>query len=184
MQANHDQPKSYGHASEDARTAHPGASAGLWPRLRSAALLVVVGTGLAWLALNHPLASDLTPRCPTEQFMGFYCPGCGSTRATHHLLNARPGVAMSYNPALVLVGLPLGAWYLARTGIFVATGRRLKIPGIPGWAGWAALVLLLSFTLARNLPMTWAQALRPTPVEQDRALYQQQHPQADEKAEP
>lgn len=136
--------------------------------------LITILSGLAWLAMNNPLGNNWVPRCPTEQFMGFYCPGCGSTRATHHLLNARLMSALAYNPALVVVGLPLGLWYLARTTAFILFGRRVKFPMIPAKAGWAALILLLAFTALRNLPFTWADHLRPTAVNEDRTQFQKQ----------
>lgn len=141
-------------------------------RFRSAVILVGVLFALGWLAINNPLSHSYLPRCPTEQLMGFYCPGCGSTRATHHLLNARLGVAMRYNPLMVIVGVPLALWYLLRTSVFVATGNQLKIPGIPSKIGWAALILVVVYTAVRNFPGDFPERLRPTPTDEDRANYQ------------
>ncbi|MEM9414920.1 MAG: DUF2752 domain-containing protein [Planctomycetota bacterium] len=109
------------------------------------------------------------PRCPTEQFGGVYCPGCGATRATHHLLQGRFAVAMGYNPLLVIAGAPLILYTLVSWGYHAATGRRFKRLVMPGFVGWLMLVVLVGYAVARNLPGEAFEGLRPTPVEVDRA---------------
>lgn len=177
MAIDSEQSKSYAETPADAITSSEQANSSGWQRVRSALLLVVIFSGLVWLGMNNPLGQSMLPRCPSEQFLGFYCPGCGSTRATHYLLNARLSQAMGYNPMLVIIGIPVGIWYLIRTSLFVVKGKRLRLPGIPSKAGYAALVVLLLFTASRNLPMSWADALRPTEVEKDRESFEQQQPQ-------
>lgn len=173
MTVNHDQSQSYGQNTLPATAAQHDPPAGVFPRLCAAAILLVICSGLAWVALSNPLGHSLIPRCPTEQFLGVYCPGCGSTRATHHLFNARLSEAIAYNPVLVFIGLPIALWYLVRTLLFIIKGRRITLPGIPRMAGYAALALVLAFTTVRNLPVPWAEALRPTAVDEDRQRFEQ-----------
>lgn len=141
-------------------------------RLLSAGCLVLILSGLAWLAFNNPLAHSFLPRCPTEQYAGFYCTGCGATRATHHLLQGRPTTAMAYNPLLVIAGTPLILLTLASLGYQAATGRRSRRPSLPAFVGWSALVIMIGFGVARNLPGEVFEKLRPTPAEADRAALQ------------
>ena len=173
---NDDPPQSYALPDQDAIEGINSTKASAKQRIRTAVFLLIILIGLGWVGIRNPLGHSLIPRCPTEQFAGFYCPGCGSTRATHHLLNARLTEALSYNPMLVFVGMPVAIWYLVRSGLFIIKGKTIALPHIPPKVGWVALVLLLMFTVARNLPVPWADALRPTTVEQDSALYEEKHP--------
>jgi len=50
--------------------------------------LLALGIGLAILYFFvNPSEVDFLPKCPLYATTGIYCPGCGSQRATHQLLN-------------------------------------------------------------------------------------------------
>jgi len=51
---------------------------------------------------NNPESSGFFPSCPFHSLTGWDCPGCGSQRATHHLINGRVVQAFGYNPLMVL----------------------------------------------------------------------------------
>ena len=144
-------------------------------RYVSAAVLLVALIGLTYLAFNNPLNQPVLPRCPTEQFAGVYCPGCGATRATHHLLQGRPAIAWGYNSLFVILGVPLILWSLITLGYHVITGRRIRRPNLPPAVGWGVLVVMLGYAVVRNLPGERFDALRPTAVEQDRTELQSAH---------
>ncbi|MCU0451667.1 MAG: DUF2752 domain-containing protein, partial [Bernardetiaceae bacterium] len=70
-------------------------------------LSIVVGTlvVLALVPIYHYFPPETTPgfpRCPFRLVTGYQCPGCGSQRAIHHLLNLRVGKAFAANPLLVI----------------------------------------------------------------------------------
>lgn len=82
---------------------------------------VILGVLLALIALSgllvylnfdpsDPAQSKFFPKCPVLYLTGFKCPGCGSQRAIHALLNGDMTQAATYN-ALLLVALPLIALY-------------------------------------------------------------------------
>uniref|UniRef100_UPI004055EB1F DUF2752 domain-containing protein n=1 Tax=Alistipes sp. TaxID=1872444 RepID=UPI004055EB1F len=50
-----------------------------------------------------PSSSRLAPKCPFKFFTGLDCPGCGSQRALHALLQGNFVEAFWYNPFLWLV---------------------------------------------------------------------------------
>lgn len=56
-------------------------------------------------ALFNPAEYPLFPQCPFRQLTGLLCPGCGSQRAIHQLLNGHLLAAVRYN-AFVVVTLP------------------------------------------------------------------------------
>ncbi|HEY9254807.1 MAG TPA: DUF2752 domain-containing protein [Stenotrophomonas sp.] len=105
----------------------------------------------AWLLYRfdpNAAGSPFLP-CLFRALTGFYCPGCGMTRALHALLHLDLGTALRMNPLVV--------------------GGLATVPGLLAWkAGWRArwfapvvsvmsrpnfwLVLLPAYWLARNLP--------------------------------
>ncbi len=100
--------------------------------------------------------------CPVYLLTGFYCPGCGASRALRSLLHLQFYQAFRYNPALVLL-LPFMIWYIAARLIdYVRTGGnhvdgRLSIRLL-----WWVLALLILYGIARNLPFFPFNLLRPT----------------------
>ncbi|MEO7478123.1 MAG: DUF2752 domain-containing protein [Lysobacteraceae bacterium] len=125
--------------------------------------LVALATGAvgAIATLRHlsPYAThSVLPPCPLHALTGIYCPGCGATRALYSLLQGDLPRAMTMNP-LLLIALP-----------FVA----LMVLHIAGWRPRALdpvmrvlanpklwLVVLVGFTVLRNLPFAPFNALAP-----------------------
>ena len=108
--------------------------------------------GLVWLYYTYnPSGNNLFPRCPSNQFLGIICPGCGSQRAIHQLLHFNIGGAFRANPLLV-VSLP----YIITGIAFENKNVRNKYPAIrKALFGKKAIILLLIiitiYTLYRNL---------------------------------
>ena len=50
----------------------------------------------------NPENSNLFPKCPFKILTSYECPGCGSQRAIHYLLNLKIGSAFKANALLVL----------------------------------------------------------------------------------
>jgi len=92
------------------------------------------------------------PECMFHRVTGWYCAGCGMTRASYAMMHLRFGEALRYNPLgvvllpLALLGISLEAtgWVLGRKDFF-----RLHL-GARG--ALVILVLLMVFFVARNLP--------------------------------
>lgn len=116
-------------------------------------LIVVVILFLAIVYKNHdPSAGDsLFPPCPFYSTTGYKCPGCGSQRAAHALLNGEIGRAWSYNPLLlfflpylILAGLAeyANVHVFGEKGSEFLTHRKLI---------WAFFILIIGFWLWRNL---------------------------------
>lgn len=134
-------------------------------RLGAIAILAVAGVVLAILARHHPHDFTFLPPCPSAS-LGFACAGCGSTRAVHFLLQGDVAAAWRHNPMLVLVGLPFAAVAAVSLVRAAATGRWPRSPLPPQASarlGLGLVILLLGWTLVRNLPGETFSALRPPP---------------------
>lgn len=114
---------------------------------------------------TDPESSVLFPKCPFHLLTGLECPGCGSQRAIHSLLNGDIGAAAHYNLLLVLAIPYLGL--LAALEVTRHILLHLNVPekiknkvshGISrtvailyhGRAAWIVLAVVLLFWLLRN----------------------------------
>lgn len=105
--------------------------------------------GAGYVAAVDPSGGGLYPACPFRVMTGWWCPGCGMTRAVHHLLRGDIVQALRFNlfVALVLAGVAAGwlGWLLRAAGR--PTGVR-----VPPFAYGVAVVMLVGFGVLRNLP--------------------------------
>jgi hypothetical protein len=93
------------------------------------------------LYVLEPEASRLYPSCPSKLILGLDCPGCGTLRALHNLLNANFLLALSYNP-LMVVSIPVLIHTLFRP-------KWVQAPAAP----WIVLAVLAAYTALRNIPI-------------------------------
>lgn len=59
----------------------------------------------------NPSTSKYFPKCLLYSLTGYKCPGCGSQRAIHSILNGNFIEAIKYN-AFLMVAIPLIVFYL------------------------------------------------------------------------
>ena len=110
------------------------------------ALLLVFG--LIYYALD-PASSQLFPQCIFLSLTGYKCPGCGSQRAIHALLNGDVVGAFRYN-ALLLIAVPWIALCL------FAEAQRTRRPRLyarlnPPLLIWLFLIMVILWWLLRNI---------------------------------
>ncbi|WP_410548700.1 DUF2752 domain-containing protein [Allomuricauda sp. CAU 1633] len=88
------------------------------------------------------------PKCPSYQYLGIYCSGCGSQRAIHDLLHLRIGDAISHNMLLLPALFVLMQHGLVKVGV-LKTRSLLNYRFAP----IIVLIIVLVFMLLRNLKM-------------------------------
>lgn len=131
-------------------------------RLAAPAGVTAAVAGLAGFVLTHnPHTHTLSTGCPFLAVTGFYCPGCGGTRAVYDLMVGDFGSAVSMNAFVVFVFVPLavigfGYWWGR------SLGWRLPAFNPPSWAIWSAVGAIAAFWVVRNLP-SLVQVLSPQP---------------------
>ena len=105
----------------------------------------------AYVTAVDPSGGGVFPACPFRSLTGWWCPGCGLTRATHHLMHGDLLGALRYNVllpfVLTLITLLWVDWYARSTGRRSLLQRR-----IPRWAPAAGIAVAVAFAVVRNLP--------------------------------
>ena len=113
--------------------------------------MLLMFVAIVALDLFDPATSGLFPPCPLRYLTGWYCPGCGSLRAMHQLLQGNLRAAWALNPLTVLL-LPVLVYGMASYAVFELRGQhlpRLFLPAI--WIRALCAVIIL-FGIARNIP--------------------------------
>ena len=98
------------------------------------AVAVVGIAGLTFLYFVNPADISGFPRCPFLVLTGYQCPGCGTLRGIHSLLNLRFHEAWNYNPAMV-VAIPViaGLVFSARFRRSVIVSRTILVATLCYW---------------------------------------------------
>lgn len=102
---------------------------------------LLAALGFSYLAIS---ALGFGFRCPIHSLTGFYCPGCGSTRAVRALLNGDLQLAFHDNalllaaPVLMVIGAVLNKYWKNRMWLYVFLGL--------------LFIAVVSFTVLRNQP--------------------------------
>ena len=117
-------------------------------------LMFVIMAGIYLFANYDPEKFRFYPKCPVYVLTGYQCPGCGSQRAFHHLIQGDFATAFQYNPLIMLL-IP----YIL-TGIYLEymTNRnqsavaRIREILFSKWAILVLAIIFISFTVFRNLP--------------------------------
>ncbi len=99
----------------------------------------------------EPRGQFFFPRCWLHETTGLLCPGCGSTRALHALLNGEFRAAWRFNPLAVLA-LPLCGAFAIRQVRGVWTGRWWPNPLNNRYVIACLLGTVFGFGVLRNLP--------------------------------
>ncbi len=90
--------------------------------------------------------------CPTKLIFGVTCPGCGSLRAIYSLLHGDVPAALHYNAVGVLaMGLLLVAFVAYCVRLW--TGRRVRSWQHLRYSGVVVLVIVLAWSVIRNIPV-------------------------------
>ena len=113
-----------------------------------AVIVVAVLLALVYFALD-PASSELFPKCAFLELTGYKCPGCGSQRAMHALLNGDVGTAFRYN-AMLFISVPWLALCI------YAESQRVRNPRLylrlnSQLLIWLFLAMVLLWWLLRNI---------------------------------
>ena len=127
----------------------PRRRAGPWWRILLFPVLLVLGLVLGHVEFG---TSGVFPKCQLHELTGLHCPGCGGTRAFEALAQGDVLLALRMNP--FGVGLIACLTLLVMRTSWEAVFPEKRWPRLPfgDRAAWGVVVLLVLFTVLRNLP--------------------------------
>ncbi len=110
-----------------------------------------IGTGCLYVGLSSPETSQIMPPCGFWLATGFYCPGCGMTRALHSFLHGDLIRAFQFNAVLVLV-LPVLIYLYVWWATWAFTGKELPRIKVSRNVTWLIVGIVVLFIVGRNFP--------------------------------
>lgn len=122
----------------------------------TAGLIIII----AVLYLFNPAVSALYPRCMFNLVTGYFCPGCGSLRALHHLLHGNFIDAAKMNPLLV-TAIPIISVNCFIAGLCNRKFVTFQPPFNSTYAAIIVFCIMIFYTIARNIPLPPFNLLAP-----------------------
>lgn len=120
--------------------------------------------GLIVLYFGHPTTGYAwMPRCPFYMLTGFYCPGCGSLRAMHYLLQGNFAESFRNHPLFLPMLICIILFYGKRI-IEFRKGKNITFRGEMTLAV-TILIVFIIFFIIRNIPLDlleWTRPPKPT----------------------
>jgi hypothetical protein len=125
-------------------------------------ILVVLFAGIALcLYFFDPIKVKIYPKCPFRILTGYYCPGCGSTRALSKIVTGDYASAFKYNSLLAVVFPFLAVYFLNLfSRVFL---RKDFFEGfiMPAYLIYILLAIFIIFGVLRNIPVYPMNLLAP-----------------------
>jgi hypothetical protein len=118
---------------------------------RPFAALAAVALPTAYVASVDPNTPGHYPLCPFRQATGWWCPGCGGLRCVHALSHGEFTGALHDNLLAVVLFAVLGVLWVRWVFAALTGGRAPRVAVGPARLV-ALVVVLLAFTVLRNLP--------------------------------
>ncbi len=115
--------------------------------------MLVFGIGLAILYFFvNPSNVFFFPKCPLYVTTGIYCPGCGSQRATHHLLNFNILGVLQQN-LLYVISLLIIIYHLITEGLNLFLTKKIYNYIYHPKTPLFILAIVILFWIFRNIPV-------------------------------
>jgi hypothetical protein len=125
-------------------------------------LLLLVAIVGVYLYFGHPAEYVWLPSCPLRVLTGWLCPGCGTLRAAHHLLNGQLCLAFRCQPLFISLS-PFLALLVCKMLYEKWRNSTLFFPfEVPIY--WLIGIVIFLFFLLRNIPLDCFECLRPPEI--------------------
>lgn len=115
--------------------------------------LVLIGMMVLYAVISRVVQFHLIevmPLCAFHTLTGFYCPGCGGTRATYALLSGHPLISLYLHPFVVYVAI-VGGWFMVSQTMERLSGGKLRIGmHYRNIYLWIALIIIIVNFLVKN----------------------------------
>jgi len=118
------------------------------------AAIIIVALAVVMVVVyrdNNPLESRMFPKCGFYVATGYKCPGCGSQRALHYLLNGEIKESFRQNPLFHVGVFYVLTVLILKTPLFFPRRKKLlyALTGFYACVLW--LVGIIAFWILRNV---------------------------------
>ena len=114
-------------------------------------LMALFAMGAAVIHIKGKTILNYVPPCMFHRVTGYYCPGCGGTRATYALLHGKIITSLYYHP-IVVYGVVVGGWFMISQTIERLSQGKLRIGmRYRDLYLWIALTIAIVNCLVKNL---------------------------------
>lgn len=113
--------------------------------------IVIVIAIIVFLTKVDPDRPSIFPKCIFHQTTGYHCPGCGTLRAIHQLLQGNIIGAWGYNKAAVLL-LPICLYAGFAAAVYSLFNIRLPLFKPKPWMILALFYAIVLYWILRNVP--------------------------------
>ncbi len=118
-------------------------------------LLIIAAINLYQRGFRLEYFLQIMPPCIFRTITGFYCPGCGGTRAVLELIHGNFFHSFYYHP-IVLYTVVLYGWYLISNTIqWLSRGRIPWGSRYHRWYGLVAVIIVIGNWILKNLLLFW-----------------------------
>lgn len=126
-------------------------------------MVAIVILGLIYIYVMDPSENpDAYFPCTVYSTFSIYCPGCGDTRALHALVHGHILQAFDHNLLFPFAVLILAWYYLVAITSLFFRRRVMWIPQtVPNWTAIVLGVVIVLFTVLRNIPVWPLTVLAP-----------------------
>lgn len=108
-----------------------------------------IAAGCAYVGLTDPESGGTFPKCGFYTITGYYCPGCGMTRALHNVLHLNIFRALQFN-ALIVLAIPIFAYFYTYWILAVYTDKKLPTFVVKKPYMYTLIALIALFVIGRN----------------------------------
>ncbi len=112
-------------------------------KLKYIILFFILILGALFFKFTADFWLRLMPECYFLKTTGFYCPGCGATRAVVYMLNGRFIKAFMYNPGVVSLALIIVLAFAEKI-----TDKKILPQKVTFWVVF--IVILFTYYILRN----------------------------------
>lgn len=114
-------------------------------------LLGLIGTAFLLRSMGYLEFLSNLPHCYWHKLTGYYCPGCGGTRALQAFLKGKFLTSLYYHPFEVYTAV-VGGWFMLSQTIWRVSGKRIAIGmHYRDIYLWLALALVVFNWLVKNM---------------------------------
>ena len=118
---------------------------------RLLAVAALLGAAALFAVYRYdPAEVSFFPPCVFRALTGFLCPGCGATRALHHLLHGDVAGAFRLNAMLLFLGPVLTVTTLVELRAVASGSAAPRLVNQP-WFAWTVVVLIVGWGVLRNV---------------------------------